>query len=114
MKNDLEVEFQLAEMLGPRSDTAERSRTESLQKSTDAMDAFFERLEVEKALGCRAGDFEKLVASRISSSDEPREVSELREFVKTEKQRVPTMNARQMRSSMIHVLRKAADAMAAI
>jgi hypothetical protein len=61
MRNDLEIEFQLAEMFGLQ-DTAEHSRTQSLQKSTDAIDGLFERLEIEKTLGCRAGEFEKLVA----------------------------------------------------
>lgn len=114
MKNELEIEFQMNEMFG-LSDDDERSRTKSLQRSTDAIDGFFERLEIKKALGCGADDFEKLVTERISSqASEPIEVSELREFVKTEKQRVPAMTARQVRSSVINVLRKAADAMAAV
>lgn len=85
----------------------------SLQKSTDAIDGFFERLEIAKALGCRVGEFEKLIAERPSRS-ELGAVTELREYVKAEKQKVPSMTNRQMRSSVVNVLRKAADAMAAI
>ena len=114
MKNELEIEFQMKEMFG-FSDRAERSRTQSLEKSTDAIDGFFERLEIKETLGCAPDEFERLVAERISSPDhEPGEVRELREFVKAEKPKVPAMSARQMRSSMIHLLRKTANAMAAI
>jgi len=114
MKNELEFDFELKEMLG-LTDTDERSRNQTHQKITDAIDEFFERLEIQKSLGCRAGELEKLLGGRIGSSDrEPRAVSDLREFVKNEKQNVPTMTKRQMRSSMINLLRKAADAMAAI
>jgi hypothetical protein len=60
----------------------------------------------------RAGEFEKLVAQRLTG--EPLAVSKLREYVKAEKQKVPGMTPREMRSSMIHLLRKAGDAMAAI
>ena len=114
MKNELEIQFQMAEMFG-FPDRAERARTESLQKSTDAIDGFFERLEIQETLGGRVADFEKLVAERMSSSNyEPKALSDLREFIKTEKERVPTMTTRQVRSSVVNVLRKAADAMAAI
>jgi len=82
MKNDLEIEFQLADMFG-LSDASGRASTQSIQKSTDAIDGFFERLEIEKSLGCHAGTFEKLVAQRLSA--EPLAVSELREYVKAEK-----------------------------
>ena len=114
MKNELEIEFQMNEMFGLNGNL-ERSRTKSVQKSTDAIDGFFERLEIKETLGCGADDFEKLVAERLlSPRREPSEVSHLREFVKAEKARVPSMTARQMRSSMINLLRKTADAMAAV
>lgn len=114
MKNELEIEFQMNEIFGFDREP-ERSRETSAQKSTDAIDAFFEHLELKKALGCGAEDFEKLVAERISRpDDEPIDVSQFREFVKAEKQRVPAMTTRQVRSSVVNVLRKAADAMAAI
>jgi len=75
----------------------------------------FERLEIQKSLGCRTGDLENLLSQRLSASDfEPEAISDLREFVKSEKQKVSTMTNRQMRSSMINLLRQAADAMAAI
>ena len=114
MKNELEIKFQMAEMFD-FPDRVERSRTQSLQKSTDAIDGFFERLEIQETLGGRVADFEKLVAERLSSSNyEPKALSDLRGFIKTEKQRVPTMTTRQVRSSVVNVLRKAADAMAAL
>jgi len=40
MKNDLEIDFQLAEMFG-LSDTSGRSRTQSVQNRADAIDGFF-------------------------------------------------------------------------
>jgi len=40
MKNELEFDFELKEMLG-LTDTDERSRNQMLQKSTDAIDEFF-------------------------------------------------------------------------
>ena len=110
MKNELEIEFQMNEMFG-FTDGSDRSRSQSLQNSTDAIDEFFEKLEIQKSLDCRTGDLDKLLAG---SDHEPSAVSDLREFVKTEKQKVPAMTTRQMRSSMINLLRKAADAMAAI
>lgn len=113
MKNELEIEFQMNEMFG-LDESSLWSSLQSLQKSTDAIDGFFERLEMKESLGLGAGDFEKLVAERISRHDEPAEVVEFRELVKAEKAKVPTMTGREMRSSMINVLRKAADAMAAV
>lgn len=114
MKNELEIKFEMAEMFD-FPDKAERSRTASLQKSTAAIDGFFERLEIKETLGCGASEFEKLVAERITSPADARTaVGDFRAFVKTEKQRVPAMTARQVRFSMINLLRKAADAMAGI
>jgi hypothetical protein len=85
MKNKLEFDFELKEMLG-LTDTDERSRNQMLQKSTDAIDEFFERLEIQKSLGCRTGDIEKLLSQRLSASDfEPEAISDLREFVKSER-----------------------------
>jgi len=98
MKNQLEFDFELREMLG-LTNTDERSRMQSVQKSTDAIDGFFEHLEIKKTLGSSAEEFEKLIAERISRPDhEPIKVSEFREFVKTEKARVPSMTPRQVAS----------------
>jgi len=117
MKNELEIEFQLTEMLG-LGDRGERSCTESLQKSTDALDGFFEWLEIEQSLGHGNTDFSKMVAERIwwgpKPNQEPQAVNDLRDSVKGEKKKVSTMTGREMRGSMINLLRKAADAMAAI
>ena len=117
MSNDLEMKFCLADMFG-LGDAHETSLAESLQKSTDALDGFFERLEIEKSLGHGSTDFSKMVAERTERgavpNHEPQAVSDLRDFVKGEKKKVPNMTGREMRSSMIHLLGKAADAMAAI
>ncbi len=117
MSNDLEMKFCLADMFG-LGDAHETSLAESLQKSTDALDGFFERLEIEKSLGHGNPDFSKMVEGiperGAGPNHEPQAVTDLRDFVKGEKKRIPTMTGREMRSSMINLLRKAADAMAAI
>jgi hypothetical protein len=102
MNHDPEIEFHLREMFGPR-DSDERSCAESIQKSTDAIDAFFERLDVEGYPGHN---------SKEANRDQPA-LDDLRSFVKAEKQRVPTMTSREMRGSVVNLLRKTADAMAA-
>ena len=108
-ENELEIEFQLHEMLGS-PDYDERSHAKSIQSSTDAIDRFFDRLELDKALSHHAGSAQRLTGS----NSEPKALDHLREFMKAEKERVPTMTAREIRSSVVNVLRKAADAMAAV
>jgi hypothetical protein len=113
MNNDLEMELHLREMFGPR-DTDERSCAESIQRITDALDAFFERLDVEKYLGHNSREVNKTVVERLGNEPnrDQAALNELHTFAKAEKQRVPTMTSREIRHSLISVLRKAADAMA--
>jgi hypothetical protein len=96
--NDPETEFYLSEMFGDR-DSGEQFRTNSLRESTDTMDKFLGRSGFEES---------------AQSNAEPSAVSDLREFVKGEKQKIPAMTRRELRSSMVQVLRKTADALAAI
>jgi hypothetical protein len=113
MNNDLEMELHLREMFGPR-DNDERSCAESIQKRTDALDAFFERLDVEKYLGHNSRDVSKTVVERFGNEPNRAQLAldDLHTFAKAEKQRVPTMTSRDVRHSLVSVLRKAADAMA--
>jgi hypothetical protein len=96
----------LNEMFGLR-DRREQIHLESLQKSTDAIDSFFEKRDFERSI-------RQSVAGAPLECGEPRAVSEFREFAKKEREKVPQMKMREIRSSAVQVLRKAADALAAI
>ena len=114
MKNDLEIELYLREMFGLQ-DRNEQSRAKSIQKSTDAVDAFFEQLDIDGYRGPKSTGVSNAVAEVLGyepNRNQP-ELDDLRNFVKAEKQRVPTMTSREVRGSVVNFLRKAADAMAA-
>jgi hypothetical protein len=101
MNDDPEIEFFLSEMFGQQN--VKQSGAESLQKSTDALDRFFNGLETYPSVP-QAGGHEEANSA----------LDDLRNFAKAEKQRVPTMTSREIRKSVVTLLRKAADAMAAL
>jgi hypothetical protein len=72
---------------------------------SDPFEAFFERREIEKSLGS--------MAVTQPMSDIPA-LNDFRDFVKSQKQKIPQMTTRDIRISAAQVLRKAADALAAI
>jgi hypothetical protein len=71
----------------------------------DPFEAFFERREIEKSLGG--------TTLPQPTYDNPA-LDDLHAFVKAERQKVPQMTTREIRFSAAHVLRKAADRIAAI
>jgi hypothetical protein len=71
----------------------------------DPFEAFFERREIEKFVGG---------TTVTQPTHDTAALNDFRALVKSERQKAPEMTTREIRISAAHVLRKAADRLAAI
>jgi hypothetical protein len=101
MENNPEFEYCLSEIVG-QSSKEEDSVHDAIQKSTAAIDEFFQTLEFGKVL------YGSAQPENISDRDASM-LDDLRQTIEREKGTIPTMTVKQMRLSMANILRKTAD-----
>jgi hypothetical protein len=106
MENNPEFEYCLSEIVG-QSSRKEDSVHDAIQKSTAAIDRFFQTLEFGKVL-YGSEEPENISNREVSMLDD------LRQTIEREKGTIPTMTVKQMRLSMVAILRKTADTVESI